>query len=66
MKSIKENEYVPYMGILIDVRDPMSYKEGHNPNSINIYYDKLLMNHKTLLDILSVIKDIRVNKLLEY
>ena len=50
MKSIKENEYQPYMGILIDVRDPISYKEGHNSNSINIYYDKLLMNHKTVLD----------------
>lgn len=50
VKSIKENEYMPYMGILIDVRDPISYKEGHNSNSINIYYDKLLMNHKTMLD----------------
>ena len=50
MKSIKESEYAPYMGILIDVRDPISYKESHNPNSINIYYDKLLMNHKRILD----------------
>lgn len=50
MKSIKENEYNPNMGILIDVKDPISYKEKHNPYSINIYYDKLLMNHKTLLD----------------
>ena len=71
IKSIKENDYKPYMGILIDVRDPISYKEGHNPNSINIYYDKLLMNHKTMLDkskntILFVIKDIKVNKQSEY
>ncbi len=50
MKSIKESDYYPNMGILIDVRDPISYKENHNPYSINIYYDKLLMNHKTLLD----------------
>lgn len=49
MKSIKESEFNPHMGILIDVRDAVSYKEGHNPYSINIYYDKLLMNHKTLL-----------------
>lgn len=50
MKSIKEKDYNPSMGILIDVKDPISYKEKHNPYSINIYYDKLLMNHKTLLD----------------
>ena len=50
MKSIKEIDYNPNMGILIDVKDPLSYKEKHNPYSINIYYDKLLMNHKTLLD----------------
>ncbi len=50
MKSIYENEYSPSMGILIDVKDPISYKEKHNPYSINIYYDKLLMNHKTLLN----------------
>lgn len=50
MKSIKEIDYNPGMGILIDVKDPISYKEKHNPYSINIYYDKLLMNHKTLLN----------------
>ena len=50
MKSIKEEDYNPSMGILIDVKDPLSYKEKHNPYSINIYYDKLLMNHKTLLN----------------
>lgn len=47
---INENEFRPEMGILIDVRDPISYKEKHNIYSINIYYDKLLMNYKTLLD----------------
>lgn len=50
MKFINEREYSPHMGILIDVKDPISYKEKHNPYSINIYYDKLIMNHKTLLD----------------
>jgi len=38
MKSIKESEYIPSMGILIDVRDPVSYKEGHNRYSINNYH----------------------------
>jgi len=51
MKTIKESEFRPEMGVLIDVKDPISYEEKHNPYSINIYYDKLLMNHKSLLDI---------------
>lgn len=50
MKTINEFEYRPEMGVLIDVKDPISYKEHHNPYSINIYYDKLLMNHKSLLN----------------
>ena len=50
MKVIKENEYRPEMGILIDVRNEIDYKIKHNPFSINIYYDKLLMNHQALLN----------------
>lgn len=50
VKVIKEIEYTPNLGILIDVRDPISYNEKHNVYSKNIYYDKLLMNHKLLLD----------------
>lgn len=50
MKTIRENEFIQNMGILIDVKDPISYEEKHNPLSINIYYDKLLMNHTTLLN----------------
>lgn len=50
MKTIKESDYKREMGILIDVKDPISYSEKHHPASINIYYDKLLMNHKTLLN----------------
>ena len=50
MKVIKDIEYTPTMGILIDVRDPLSYKEKHHPYSKNIYYDKLLMNHKIIFD----------------
>ena len=50
VKVINENDYTQDMGILIDVKDPISYNEKHNPLSINIYYDKLLMNHSTLLN----------------
>jgi len=50
MKSIKESEYRPEIGILIDVRDKLSYEKKHNPFSINIYYDNLIMNHKLLLN----------------
>lgn len=50
MKVINEKDYNPSMGILIDVKDVISYNEKHNPYSKNIYYDKLLLNHKTLLD----------------
>lgn len=50
MKTIYESEYYPNMGTLIDVRDPVSYQKNHNPYSINIHYDKLLLNHNLLLD----------------
>lgn len=50
MKTISEKDFKPDMGILIDVRDPVSYKENHNKYSINIHYDKLLLNHNILLN----------------
>lgn len=50
MKTINESDYKKELGILIDVRDPLSFKEKHNPLSVNVYYDKLLLNHNTLLD----------------
>ena len=50
MKVINEFDYNPNLGILIDVKDPITYKEKHNPYSINVYYDKLLLNHNVLLD----------------
>ena len=50
MKVINERDYKKELGILIDVKDSLSYKEKHHPESINIYYDKLLLNHQTLLD----------------
>lgn len=50
MKTIKLNEYSESMGILIDVRHPLEYEKGHDPNSINIYYEKLMYNHYKYLD----------------
>ena len=38
------------MGTLIDVRNEIDYKKKHHPFSININYDKLLMNYQTLLN----------------
>lgn len=51
MKRIKLNDYNPSMGILIDVKHPLDYKDDPTAGSINIYADKLLMNYKLLLDI---------------
>lgn len=50
MQTIKLSEYNSNMGILIDVRHPIEYKVKHDPRSINIYADKLILNHKRLLD----------------
>jgi len=50
MKVIKESEYNKSLGILIDVKDPVSYKEKHHQDSINVYYDKLLLNHDIYLN----------------
>lgn len=50
MQVIKESEYQPNMGILIDVRKPSEYNIKHNPYSINISYDELMMNYQSLLN----------------
>ena len=50
MKTINESNYHKSMGILIDVKDPVSYKLKHHKDSINITYDKLLLNHELLLN----------------
>ena len=50
MKSIKEKDFNFSMGILIDVRKPLDYIKDHNHYSVNIPYDKLLLNHDILLD----------------
>lgn len=49
MKVINYKDYKPNMGELIDIRDPLTAKESPFPYSKNVYYEKLLMNYKTLL-----------------
>ena len=50
MKRIKLSEYNKFLGELIDVEDQYTYSKGHHPDSINIPYQKLSFNYKTLLD----------------
>lgn len=50
MKRININDYHPSLGILIDVRDKIYFDKEHHPNSINIPYEKLLMNHAYYLN----------------
>lgn len=50
MKTISIYEYNENMGKLIDVQHPLDYKKKHDPRSINIYADKLIMNHKKFLN----------------
>ncbi len=50
MKRINLNVYNKNMGILIDLSDPVTFQEKKIPGSINIPYQKLLLNYKELLD----------------
>lgn len=50
MKRIDLNVYNSSMGTLIDVSDEITYKQNSYPGSINIPYQKLLLNYKELLD----------------
>jgi rhodanese-related sulfurtransferase len=50
MKKISLSEYNSSMGILIDVRSKSEYDKNPVPGSINIYEDKLIVNHNKLLD----------------
>ena len=50
MNGINYKDYKPSMGTIIDLEDEIVYKRKHLPNSINIPYEKLLYNHKKLLD----------------
>ncbi len=48
MKRMYLSDYSSSLGTLIDVRHPVDYKNQH-PDSINIYYEKLMYNHKIYL-----------------
>ena len=50
MKIISIYDYNESMGKLIDVQHPLDYKKKHDTRSINIYADKLIINHSRLLN----------------
>jgi rhodanese-related sulfurtransferase len=50
VKRISLNEYNPNMGILIDLSDPLTYKEEKVLGSINIPYEKLMLHYSEYLD----------------
>ena len=50
MKIISLKDYNPLMGTLIDVRHPEDAVNKHINGSINIYADKLILNHSKYLD----------------
>ncbi len=50
MKRIDLNVYDKSMGTLIDVSDELTFKKNPYPESINIPYEKLLLNYKQLLN----------------
>lgn len=50
MKRMNIKDYKSYMGTLIDIENPIEYKEYHHQDSINIPYERLMLNYKTLLD----------------
>ncbi len=50
MKRLNIKDFYPSLGTLIDIQNPVDYKVYHHPSSINIPYEKLMLNYKTLLD----------------
>ena len=50
MKRLNIKDYYKNMGTLIDIQHPLDYEVFHHPDSINIPYEKLMLNYKTLLD----------------
>lgn len=50
MKRIDLNVYDKSMGTLIDVSDEITFKRNPYPGSVNIPYEKLLLNYKELLN----------------
>ena len=50
MKRLNIKDYYNSMGTLIDIQHPLDYQEHHHPDSINIPYEKLMLNYITLLN----------------
>lgn len=50
MKRINIKDFNTAFGTLIDIEEEIIYKKKHIDGSINIPYDKLMYNYKTLLD----------------
>ena len=50
MKRLSIKDYYKNMWTLIDIEQPIDYATFHHPDSINIPYEKLMLNYKTLLD----------------
>ena len=50
MKRISLANYNPNLGTLIDVQHPEDYQKNPTPNSINVYVDKLLLDHQKYLN----------------
>ncbi len=50
MKRLDIKNYSKSMGVLIDIQNPIDYKEYHHPDSINIPYETLLLNYKKYLN----------------
>ena len=50
MKKIMLKDYHKQMGILIDVRHPLDFKESPLPQATNIYYEKLMYNPSIYLN----------------
>lgn len=49
MKRLNINSYTKSMGTLIDIQNTFEYQKYHHKDSINIPYDKLMLNYKTIL-----------------
>lgn len=50
MKKIRYSDYNSSMGTLIDVQHPLDYQKDPTPQSINIYSDKLILDHHKYLE----------------
>lgn len=49
MKRMDIKFYNKNMGTLIDIQNEVDYQKKHHKDSINIPYEKLMLNYKTIL-----------------